>query len=43
MEGFAVRFRYPGLTADKNEAGTALDATRRVRAFVRNKMSILIP
>jgi HEPN domain-containing protein len=40
MEGFAVHFRYPGLTADKEEAGTAMEATRRVRLFIRNKLEL---
>jgi HEPN domain-containing protein len=40
MEGYAVQFRYPGLSADKAEAKAALLAVERVRSFVRIKLSL---
>ena len=40
MEGYAVQFRYPGQSADKLEAKTALKAARVVRAFLRIKLGL---
>jgi len=40
MEGYAVQFRYPGLSADKAEAKAALQASKRVRGFVRDKLDL---
>jgi len=40
MEGYAVQFRYPGLSADKIEAKEALQASDQVRAFVRGKLGL---
>jgi len=40
MEGYAVQFRYPGLSADKSEAKEALQASDQVRAFVRGKLGL---
>jgi HEPN domain-containing protein len=40
LESYAVQFRYPGLTADKVEAKTALSAAEQVRMFVRNKLGL---
>ncbi|MEW5871722.1 MAG: HEPN domain-containing protein [Chloroflexota bacterium] len=40
MEGYAVQFRYPGLSANKAEAKAARRASERVRAFVRNKLGL---
>ena len=40
MEGYAVQFRYPWLSADKTEAKTALSAAERVRSFVRIKLDL---
>lgn len=40
MEGYAVQFRYPGLSAVKIEAKAALKASERVREFVRNKLRL---
>lgn len=39
LEGFAVQFRYPGMSVDKNDAVTALGAADRVCTFVRSKIS----
>ena len=40
MEGYAVQFRYPGLSAIKEEAKAALSAAERVSSFVRTKLGI---
>jgi HEPN domain-containing protein len=40
LESYAVQFRYPGLTAEKVEAKTALSAAEQVRLFVRNKLGL---
>jgi HEPN domain-containing protein len=40
MEGFAVQFRYPGQSADKSEAKTALKAARVVRTFFRTRLGL---
>jgi len=40
MEGYAVQFRYPGLSADKTEAKEALQAGDHVRSFIRAKMGL---
>lgn len=37
LEGFAVQFRYPGITADRSEAKLALDAAHRLCGFIRLK------
>jgi HEPN domain-containing protein len=41
MESYAVQFRYPGLSADKAEAQTALQAADRVRSFIRSKLNLM--
>jgi HEPN domain-containing protein len=40
MEGYATQFRYPGLTAEKQEAKDALSGCDRVREFVRGMLGI---
>ncbi len=40
LEGYAVQFRYPGLSADKAEAKAALSAAERIRSFVRIKLGL---
>jgi HEPN domain-containing protein len=40
METFAVQFRYPGMSADRDEAKAALSASGRVRSFVRTKFGL---
>jgi HEPN domain-containing protein len=40
MEGYAVQFRYPGLSADKAEARAALSAAERVWEFTRSKFGL---
>lgn len=37
LEGYSVQFRYPGNSANKNEAKEALQASERIRGFVRIK------
>ncbi|NPV75200.1 MAG: HEPN domain-containing protein [Anaerolineae bacterium] len=35
LEGYAVQFRYPGMSADRSEAKQALAAAERLCSFVR--------
>lgn len=42
MEGYAVQFRYPGLSADKEEAKAALSAVERVWEFTRYKLGVSV-
>jgi HEPN domain-containing protein len=38
LERYAVRYRYPGEMADKEEAQSALRAAKTVRMFLRQKL-----
>jgi HEPN domain-containing protein len=40
LERYAVRYRYPGESADKDEARTALRAARVVRIFIRQHLGV---
>jgi HEPN domain-containing protein len=40
LEGYAVQFRYPGLSANKAEAKAALSAAERICSFVRAKLGL---
>jgi HEPN domain-containing protein len=40
LEGYAIQFRYPGLSADKAEAKEALSAAERVCTIIRNKIGL---
>ena len=40
LDSYAVRYRYPGDSADKAEARQALRAAAGVQAFVRQKLGI---
>lgn len=40
LEGYAVQFRYPGLSADKSEARAAFQAANAIRAFIRSHLGI---
>ncbi len=40
-EGFAVQFRYPGQSADKLDAKSALNAARVVRTLFRARLGLL--
>ena len=41
LEGYAVQFRYPGQSADKLEAQSAVKAAKVVRNFFRLKLGLL--
>lgn len=38
LEGYAVQFRYPGLSAEKAEAEAALSAAVRIGSYFRKKL-----
>ena len=38
LDGYSVRYRYPGESANKDEAKTAFQAIRQVRAFMRPRL-----
>jgi len=40
LDRYAVRYRYPGESADKSEARRAFRAVTQVRAFMREKLGI---
>lgn len=40
LERYAVRYRYPGESADKDEARAALRAAKIVRSFVRQRLGL---
>jgi HEPN domain-containing protein len=40
LEGYAVQFRYPGMSADKAEAKAAISSAERLCTFVRAKLGI---
>ena len=40
LEGYAVRFRYPGQSADKFDAKSAFKSAQIARAFVREKLGL---
>jgi HEPN domain-containing protein len=40
LDVYSVRYRYPGESADRDEARTAYRAIRRVRDFVRQKLGV---
>ena len=40
LDRYAVRYRYPGETADKDEARLAFQTVRTFRAFAREKLGI---
>jgi len=40
LDRYAVRYRYPGESADKDEARQALRAVKTVRTFVRAKLGL---
>jgi len=37
LEGYAVQFRYPGMSADKSEAKQTIAAAERMCLFIRIK------
>lgn len=40
LERYAVRYRYPGESADRDEARMTLRTVAKVRAFVRAKLDV---
>jgi HEPN domain-containing protein len=40
MDGYAVQFRYPGLSADKSEAQAAFKSAMGARTFFRLKLGL---
>jgi HEPN domain-containing protein len=40
LEGHAVQFRYPGLSANKMDAKEALSAAQLICSFIRNKLGL---
>jgi HEPN domain-containing protein len=40
LEGYAIQFRYPGLSANKAEAKAALTASENVCLFVKKKLGL---
>ncbi len=40
LEGYAVLFRYPGLSANKTDAKAALTAAENVCLFIRKKIGL---
>jgi HEPN domain-containing protein len=40
LDGYAVRTRYPGLNATKEEAQIALKTAKSVRIFIRKKLGL---
>lgn len=40
LDRYAVRYRYPGESADKDEARAAFRAVKAIRAFVREKLGL---
>ena len=42
LEGYAVQFRYPRLSANKAEARVALSAAERICSFVRKNLGLQV-
>ena len=40
LDAYSVDFRYPGHSADRKEARLAVQATREIREFIRNKLGL---
>ncbi len=40
MESYAIQYRYPGFSADKDEAKAALKAADRVCSIIKNKLGL---
>ncbi|NTU64056.1 MAG: HEPN domain-containing protein [Chloroflexi bacterium] len=40
LERYAVRYRYPGESADKDEARAALQATKGVRTIIQQRLGL---
>jgi len=42
LEGYSVRFRYPGEFAERDEAKAAYQAVKAVREFIRHKLGLVL-
>jgi HEPN domain-containing protein len=40
LENYSVRYRYPGISSDLQEAKSAYTATKAVRTFIRQKLGL---
>jgi HEPN domain-containing protein len=40
LENYSVRYRYPGISSDLQEAKSAYTATKAVRTFIRQKLRL---
>jgi len=40
LDRYAVRYRYPGESAERAEARTALEGARAIRVFVRSRLGL---
>jgi hypothetical protein len=40
LKGYAVNFRYPGQTADRLDARSAVKSAEIVRIYARNKLEL---
>ncbi len=40
LEGYAVRFRYPGVKADRFEAKKAVKTAELIRKFIKSKLNV---
>lgn len=40
LEGYAVRFRYPGQKADRLEAKNAIHSAEIIRQFIRTQLDL---
>ncbi|MGD8405802.1 MAG: HEPN domain-containing protein [Anaerolineales bacterium] len=40
LENYSVRYRYPGISSDLQEAKGAYNAAKAVRAFIRQKLGL---
>jgi HEPN domain-containing protein len=40
LEGYAVQFRYPGMSANKSDGKAALSSAENIRIFIRAKLGI---
>jgi len=40
LDGYAVRYRYPGQSADRSDARAALKSAQIIRGVIRNKLGL---
>ena len=41
LDGYAVRVRYPGQSASKEEARTAVKLAKSIQSFVKSRLNLL--